>query len=107
MTLDILLSPITFLDPTIPAVALICAIYTRKFIWVWPITVLAAFLLPIALLLINKQYIEIFKNTDLQETFNQVIIIRIVIASFWTLLCWWGANRIRDYLAKEYHEPTH
>lgn len=107
MTLDILLNPITFLDPTILAVAITCAIYTRKFIWVWPLSVLAACILPLTLLIINQQYIDIFHNTDLQEVFNQVIIIRIVIASFWTLLCWWGANRIRDYLAKENHDPAH
>ncbi|MFV0431975.1 MAG: hypothetical protein ACK5MJ_07375 [Alphaproteobacteria bacterium] len=100
MSLELLLKPFTFLDPTVAIVALICSLYTRKFIYIWPIVIIFANILPIAIIIINRQYFEIFHNQNLQEIFKEVAIIRLVIGSLWALLCWWGTNRMRDYLKK-------
>ncbi len=100
LPLEIFLEPISFMDPTIPIVALICAYYSRKFIYVWPITVIASMVMPFILLLVNNQLFQLLHNVGLKEILQQILIIRLVIASFWALLCWWGANRLRDYIKK-------
>ncbi len=100
--MDILFQNYSLLDPLIPVMALVCASMTRKFTYIWPAVLIAATIIPLIVItvtIVNKGHIDfLFNDAHLQEKLQQMLILRLVVSSFWALFFWWGANRLRDSL---------
>lgn len=102
--MDILFQNYSLLDPLIPIAALVCAVLSRKFIHIWPATLMAASIIPIFVIFLTiiqkRDFLFLFQNSSLHEPLQQMLILRLVISSFWALFFWWSANRLRDSLSR-------